>query len=189
MGIKNEISFDDVMVPVKYLVGGENRGWHVSGTHMEIEHGGAGSLRPEPGIDELFRYCSETAVDGQRIIDIDSSRDALAEVHIEAHITRLLGLRNAWHQVSRKPHSYGGPQYRYYQRIFRLNTARRMQDVLGYKALVEDLSVDEEESFEHLSRMGPGTLHGGGTLDTDRVIMARRMGLGRRVRESASPSM
>jgi len=34
-------------------------------------------------------------------------------------------------------------------------------------------------------RSGPGWLHGGGTLDTDRLIIARRLGLGRPQQETA----
>jgi 3-oxocholest-4-en-26-oyl-CoA dehydrogenase alpha subunit len=189
MGIKNAVFFDDVMVPARCLVGGENNGWKVSQTHMEVEHGGTGSISQEPGIEQLFRYCQETYRGGQRIIDEPESRRALAEIYIDAHVTRLFGLRNAWHHATRRPHQYGGSQYRFYQRMFRLRTARRMQDILGYTALMEDLSVHEADSFEHLSRSGPGWLHGAGTLDTDRVIMARRLGLGRRVPTQATATM
>lgn len=42
MGIKNTVFFDNVRVPAKYLVGGENNGWRVANTHLELEHGGEG---------------------------------------------------------------------------------------------------------------------------------------------------
>src|SRR5437667_6292233 len=37
MGIKNAVFFDNVRVPAKYLIGGENNGWKVANTHMELE--------------------------------------------------------------------------------------------------------------------------------------------------------
>ena len=52
-------------------------------------------------------------------------------------------------------------------------------------ALVPQLNLHEDEDFEHLVRAGPGQLHGGGTLDTDRLIVARRMGIGRATKEEA----
>ena len=44
MGIKNAVFFDNVRVPAKYLIGGENNGWKVASTHMELEHGGDGRI-------------------------------------------------------------------------------------------------------------------------------------------------
>ncbi len=60
MGIKNIVFFDDVRVPAKYLVGGENNGWTVSSTHMELEHGGAGGVGGDPAVERLVEYCENT---------------------------------------------------------------------------------------------------------------------------------
>ena len=38
MGIKNAVFFDNVRVPAKYLVGGENNGWKVANSYLELEH-------------------------------------------------------------------------------------------------------------------------------------------------------
>jgi hypothetical protein len=67
-----------------------------------------------------------------------------------------------------------GPQYLYFQRMVRLRNSERVQRILGYDALVPDNSVHEVADFEYTVRSGPGWLHGGGTLDTDRLIIARR---------------
>ena len=56
---------------------------------------------------------------------------------------------------------------------------------LGFDALAPDPSVHELADFEYTVRSGPGWLHGGGTLDTDRLIIARRLGLGRAQQETA----
>src|SRR5881397_2522539 len=37
MGQKNTVFFDDVRVPAHCLVGGENNGWRVASTHLELE--------------------------------------------------------------------------------------------------------------------------------------------------------
>ena len=49
MGIKNAVFFDNVRVPAKYLIGGENNGWKVADTHLELEHGGDGRVGNGPG--------------------------------------------------------------------------------------------------------------------------------------------
>jgi len=186
MGIKNAVFFDDVRVPEKYLVGGENNGWEVSHTHMELEHGGGGSVTGDPAIERLLTYCQQTKRAGKPLMADPHLREVLAEALIEAHAVRLMNQRNYWHRINRKPHPYGGAQLRYYQRTVRLRNAQRVQQVLGYDAMVPDLNVNEFADFEYLMRGGPGMLHGGGTLDTDRLIVARRMGLGRATKEQAA---
>jgi 3-oxocholest-4-en-26-oyl-CoA dehydrogenase alpha subunit len=186
MGIKNAVFFDNVRVPAKYLVGGENNGWEVSSTHMELEHGGGGSVTGDPAIDRLLVYCQETTRAGKRLIDDPHVREILADAYMEAHAVRLMNQRNYWHRVNRKPHPYGGAQLRYYQRTVRLRQSQRAQQILGYEAMVPNLEVNEFADFEYLLRAGPGQLHGGGTLDTDRLIVARRMGLGRATKEKAA---
>jgi alkylation response protein AidB-like acyl-CoA dehydrogenase len=186
MGIKNAVFFDDVRVPAKYLVGGENNGWEVSHTHMELEHGGGGSVTGDPAVERLFEYCQQTKRAGKPLIADPHVRDILAEALIESHAVRLMNQRNYWHRLNRDPHPYGGAQLRYYQRTVRLRNAQRVQQILGYDALVPNYDVHEFADFEYLLRAGPGQLHGGGTLDTDRLIVARRMGLGRATKEKAA---
>ena len=186
MGIKNSVFFDNMRVTAFYLVGGENQGWKVAETHLELEHGGAGGLASNPLVGRVASFCRENKWNGQPLIKDQAVRDILADMFIEADISRLLAMRNFWLRNTRQPHSYEGPQLRYHDRVATLRMAERMQQIVGYSSLVADLSVPEAEDFEYLTRKGPGALHGGGTLDTDRLIIARRMGLGRTVREEAA---
>jgi alkylation response protein AidB-like acyl-CoA dehydrogenase len=48
MGIKNAVFFDNVRVPANILSVGENNGWKVASTHMELEHGGDGRIAADP---------------------------------------------------------------------------------------------------------------------------------------------
>src|SRR3989337_4475187 len=88
-----------------------------------------------------------------------------------------MGLRNFWHRAVRDPHPYGGAQFIYFQRMVRLRNSERVQRILGYDALVPDGSVHEVADFEYTVRSGPGWLHGGGTLDTERLDIARPLRL------------
>jgi alkylation response protein AidB-like acyl-CoA dehydrogenase len=185
MGIKNAVFFDNVRVPAKYLIGGENNGWKVANTHMELEHGGDGRIAVDPLIERVIEYCRKTYIDGKPIIEESGVRDTIADMMIELNTLRRFNQRIYWHRFAKKPHPYGGPQQRYYQRMMRLRNGERLQRIMGADALVQDLSVHEVVDFEYAVRTGPGQLHGGGTLDTDRLIFARRLGLGRPTTEKA----
>lgn len=185
MGIKNSVFFDNVRVPAFNLVGGENNGWKVANTYLELEHGGGGNVTEDPLVVRLVQYCQRAQGDGKTLMEDQSIRDIIADTLIELDVVRLFALRNFWCRYVREPHPYGGVQYIYHQRVVRLRNAERLQRILGYDALVTDLSVHEQADFEYAVRSGPGWLHGGGTLDTDRLIFARRLGLGRPTGEAA----
>jgi alkylation response protein AidB-like acyl-CoA dehydrogenase len=185
MGIKNTVFFDNVRVPAKYLVGGENNGWKVANTHLELEHGGEGRVGIDPLVERVVEYCEKTKVGGKPLIENDRTRDTIADMMIELNTLRRFNQRNFWHRFARKPHPYGGAQQRYFQRMARLRNGERLQQIMGCDALVQDLSVHEVVDFEYAVRTGPGQLHGGGTLDTDRLVFARRVGLGRPTQEKA----
>ena len=185
MGIKNAVFFDNVRVPAKYLIGGENNGWKVANTHMELEHGGDGRIGVDPVVERVVEYCQRNHVGGKPLIEDDKIRDVIADIMIELNTLRRFNQRNFWHRFAKIPHPYGGVQQRYFQRMARLRNGDRLQEIMGNDALVQDLSVHEVVDFEYCVRSGPGQLHGGGTLDTDRLIFARRLGLGRPTQEKA----
>jgi 3-oxocholest-4-en-26-oyl-CoA dehydrogenase alpha subunit len=185
MGIKNAVFFDNVRVPAKYLIGGENNGWKVANTHMELEHGGDGRIGVDPVVERVVEYCQKNYIGGKPLIEDDKVRDVIADIMIELNTLRRFNQRNFWHRFAKIPHPYGGVQQRYFQRTARLRNGERMQQIMGCDALIQDLSVHEVVDFEYCVRSGPGQLHGGGTLDTDRLIFARRLGLGRPTQEKA----
>ncbi len=185
-GRKNTVFFDSVRVPAFNLVGGENNGWEVAHTHLEYEHGGAGRLRRIPNLVELMDYCRNTMVNGKPLSHDPDVRDILADIRAEMEVNRLFGLRNFWMSRTKQRMSYEGSQAHFYSRMFALRTSQRLQDLLGYFALTKDPKwTPGTGRIELYTRYGLGALHGGGTHDTDRVIIARRMGLGRTQRESA----
>ena len=179
MGVKRAIYFDDVRVPVKYLIGGENNGWKASDALLELEHGGNGGLGESPMYEHLIAHCSTPDAHGQRLIDDPDVRDVLAEMKIDLDTERLLGQRNRWHYQESVPLGYRGSQFFYWYRIVNLRNAERLEKILGYDALVPLHPKHEIADFEYTVRLGSGLLHGGGTLHTDRVIIARRLNLGR----------
>lgn len=179
MGVKNAVYFDNVRVPAKYLVGGENNGWKVAGAYLVLEQGGGGSLAESALLAHVIERCEKVQPDGTRLIDDPDVRDELADMIMDVDTERLCGLRNFWHAMVKEQHPYGGLQYFYLMRMVRLRNSERLQKMFGYEALVPVQEKHELADFEYNVRYGPGMMHGGGTLHTDRVIIARRLGLGR----------
>ncbi len=65
-GVKNTVFFDNVRVPAFNLIGGENEGWKVATTHLELEHGTGGRIARNWLVDHLFEYCRENQVQAVR---------------------------------------------------------------------------------------------------------------------------
>lgn len=179
-GIKNDIFFDNVRVPAFNLVGGENQGWRVAGTHLALEHGGRGSLVRMALVDKLLDYCKNTQRDGRPLSKDPDVRDLLVDVYIEAEILRLLGLRNFWQTCSRQPQSYEGSQFSYMRKMAGPRIAMAIQRILGPYALTNDPQWDPTKgSFELQQKSSIVALHPGGTADIQRIRMSRMIGIGR----------
>ena len=185
-GIKQTVYFDNVRVPAFNLVGGENQGWKVATTHLELEHGTGGRIGRNWLVDRLFDHCRTTERRGEPMTNDPDVRDRLIDVYVEAEIVRLLNLRNYWMRHSGAHITYEGPQASYIRKTSGLRMARAMLDILGPAGLTHDKELGAAEGhMEAHSRAGIVAIHPGGTTDIQKVIMARRIGIGREVRERA----
>lgn len=179
-GHKNAVFFDDVRVPADCLVGGENNGWRVASTHLEIEHGAAGSLDPDPIFASLLEYCRNTVRGGRRIIDDPDARDQLAEIYTRLEVTRLLGLRNYWRSHVKKGVPYDGPQSMYLHKMTGLWLTTAILNLVGPAALSRDPRWGAlAGEAERQQRNGIVDIVPGGTVDIQRVLIARGLGVGR----------
>jgi alkylation response protein AidB-like acyl-CoA dehydrogenase len=184
-GEKNVVFFDNVRVPADHLIGGENNGWKVATTHLEVEHGGMGRLADREVIDQFIEHCRERR-DGHAITDDPDARAGLVELYIESQITRLFGLRNYWLSRAHQPRTYEGAQYSLRRKLSSLDIAERMLRIAGPSALSRDPQLGAVRgAIEYFQRDAITGLHPGATTDIQRVIMARRIGIGGREREKA----
>ena len=184
-GVKNSVFFDDVRVPAENLVGGENNGWKVATTHLEVEHGGAGRLADRRIVYEFMDYCREKR-DGHAIADDTAAREELVEMYIEAEITRLFAMRNYWLAHTDQPRSYEGAQYSLRRKLSGLDMAEKMLRIAGPVVLTHDAEWGPlRGAVEYFQRDAITALHPGATTDIQRVIMSRRIGIGRGEREKA----
>ncbi len=184
-GHKNTVFFDDVRVPAENLVGGENNGWKVATTHLEVEHGGAGRLGDRMVIQEFIDY-AKADHHGHSLLDSDEAREALVDLYIESEVTRLFGLRNYWMAHTSQPRSYEGSQFSLRRKLSGLDIAEKMLEIAGPYALTNDEKYGPlNGALELYGREAVTALHPGATTDIQRVIMSRRIGIGRQDREKA----
>ena len=185
-GVKQTVYFDNVRVPAFNLIGGENQGWKVATTHLELEHGSGGRIGRNWLVDRLFEHCRTTKRRGEPMTNDPDVRDRLIDVYVEAEIVRLLNLRNYWMRHSGANITYEGPQASYVRKTSGLRMAQAMLDILGPAGLTYDKELGAADGhMEAHSRAGIVAIHPGGTTDIQKVIMARRIGIGREVRERA----
>ncbi|MCH7714246.1 MAG: acyl-CoA dehydrogenase family protein, partial [Chloroflexi bacterium] len=185
-GVKNTVFFDNVRVPATNLIGGENQGWKVATTHLELEHGSGGRIGRNWLVDRLFEHCKTTQRRGETLTKDPDVRDRLVDVYIEAEIARLFNLRNYWMRHSKVRMTYEGPQTSYFRKTSGLRMSAAILDILGPSALTYDPKWGAAEGhMEAHQRSAIVALHPGGTADIQKVIMARRIGIGREVREQA----
>ena len=95
----NMVTFDNVRVPKKNLVGEQNRGWYVGGTLLDFERSGvdysAGGRRV---LEELTDYAKNSRQNGSLISDNPKMRNRLANLAIEVEVSRLISYNIAWMQ-------------------------------------------------------------------------------------------
>ena len=100
----NEVFFEDVRVPAKWLVGEENRGWYVATTTLDFERSGIGRVVAGVRLLEDMTILASspipdgTALGGRRLGDDPAVRHKLADLHIEFAAGRLMAYRVAWMQ-------------------------------------------------------------------------------------------
>jgi alkylation response protein AidB-like acyl-CoA dehydrogenase len=136
--------------------------------------------------DALFEYCRTHSLDGRPMTEDPDVRDLLMDLFIETEITRLFGLRNFYLAYAKKARTYEGPQYSAHRKAANLHLTRTVQQLLGYAALVTDPAyVAGEGHIEFMQRAGIVGTHPGGTIEVQKLIMSRRIGIGSTPREKA----
>jgi alkylation response protein AidB-like acyl-CoA dehydrogenase len=93
----NEVFYDEVRVPKKYLVGEQNRGWYYMVSALDLERMmTVGSL--ERGFEELVVYTKTTLKNGVPLFKDQLVRHKLADMAIEISVGRNLVHRVIWQQ-------------------------------------------------------------------------------------------
>ncbi|MEC8912800.1 MAG: acyl-CoA dehydrogenase family protein [Chloroflexota bacterium] len=95
----NMVTFDNVRVPKKNLVGEQNRGWYVGATLLDFERSGvdysAGGRRV---LEELTDYAKNSSQNGSLISNKPIMRNLLANLDIEVEVSSLISYNISWMQ-------------------------------------------------------------------------------------------
>jgi len=183
---------DNVRVPGDHLIGGDQQGWQVTQTTLEIEHGGRGVAFPrDEAMENLLKYVQEAKSNGGTLGNDPVVQQDVMTAFIESHTYTLFAQRNYWMYQARQEMSYHGSQADLYRRTFRMRNADRARDIMGMYSLlgVKEPRAPfggEPEVYQRSSLVGA---HPGGTVEIQKVIIARRLGISRtRERAAATPS-
>jgi alkylation response protein AidB-like acyl-CoA dehydrogenase len=144
-----------------------------------------GRLADRRVVYEFIDLCRERR-DGYAIADDPGARAELVDLYIEAEITRLFAMRNHWLAHTGQPRSYEGAQYSLRRKLSGLDMAEKMLRIAGPVVLTKDKRWGPlNGTIEYFQRDAITALHPGATTDIQRVIIARRLGIGGREREKA----
>lgn len=92
----NEVFLDDVRVPVKYVIGEENKGWAVTQLTASFERSNLGAIMGmQRGLRDLVNYCNETKVNGEPLAKNPIVRNKLADIACQIEAARALAYRIA----------------------------------------------------------------------------------------------
>jgi len=182
---KQQIYLDNVRVGNDRLFGGETQGWQVAQTTLELEHGGGGQLVPRNhAVEQMLQLARDTGA-GQHPHLVHTLMDA----YIDNQILRLIGLRNYWMYEAKQEMSYHGSQNSLWRKESALRTADAIREVLGLTPLLnqDDPKAPFGGALETHQRESLVGAHPGGTIEVQKVIIARRIGVSR-TRERAAPT-
>ena len=184
--------FDEVRVPGDHLIGGENQGWQVTQTTLEIEHGGRGQAVPVDGaMENLLKYVKNTDTEGAPLGDDPLVQQLAMSAYIDSHVDGLLNMRNLAMYRARQEMSYEGSQTLMFGKVYRIENADRSRDIMGMYSLcgISEPRAPfggQPEVYQRSSLVGA---HPAGTIEIQKVIISRRIGISRtRERAAATPS-
>jgi len=175
---KNTVFLDDVRVPTDNLVGGENRGWEVASTHLDHEHGLRSDRVLGRKLDELWSVVAGRARDHATADPV--MLDTLAQLFVRKEVVRLLGIRNYWLTMEGSPRTYEGSQGYLMEKTATQWAARALLDAFGPAALTDADQHPSSAALVVQQTLGVLSMHGGGTGEIQRMLIARHLGLGRK---------
>jgi len=187
---QNRIFMDGVRVPGDNLIGGDHQGWQVTQTTLEQEHGGRGQAFPrDDDLINMITYVKQTKHDDGVLGNDPVVRQKAMVSYVATHINTLLAKRNYAMYQARQEMSYHGSQSSMYRKLYRLENSLRELEIMGPYALLgtEEPRAPFGGRPEVNQRSSLQGLHPGGTVEVQKVIIARRIGISR-TQERAAPT-
>ena len=175
----NEIIFENVRVPVKYLVGEENRGWYIGMTTLDFERSNistaAGYRRT---FEQLVEYV-KSGTNGTNGTSGDGVKAKLAELAIENQVGRYLSYRVASMQSRGQIPNYESSAAKVYHSEYGQRLAGAGLNIMGMHGSLREESKHARMRgrFARTYLTSIGSTIAAGTSEIQRGIIAQR-GLG-----------
>ena len=184
---KRHIFYENVRVPATHLIGSETDGWSVTQTTFEIEHGGSGrAVARDPFLEEVIKYCKESKRNGQTLSKDPDIQHSLVDLWITSQVSRLFGMRNYWMRAAKVKWAWEGSQYSLWRKVNYPKIATKVMQALGPYALLKDEKWGPAGGvIENHQRQSLNT-HPGGTVEAQKIIMARRIGISKTKEKAAA---
>jgi acyl-CoA dehydrogenase len=153
MGMKGaattDVSFDDVIVPLANLVGGEagwNAGWPMLvGPGLDVEKLEVAALGigiARAALDDAWAYARERRQFGRAIGDFQSIQHKLADMKTQIHAARLMLYQAAWLADQRRPCSVETSMAKLFATEVAKTAALECQTILGAYGYVKDFDAE-----------------------------------------------
>jgi alkylation response protein AidB-like acyl-CoA dehydrogenase len=182
---KRQIYLDNVRVSSDNVIGGETQGWQVTQTTLEIEHGGGGgATQRERTLSKVINHLREAEVTHDEHL-----KQILMDAYIDTEQVRLFGVRNYWMYDTKQEMTFHGSQFALLRKESALRVADAIREVCNLSSLLDfrdEQSVIDGEMELH-QRETLAAAHPGGTIEVQKVIVARRLGVSR-TKERAAPT-
>ncbi len=175
----NEIIFDNVRVPVKYLVGEENRGWYIGMTTLDFERS---NISTAAGYRRTFEQLVEyvrSGTNGTNGTSGDGVKAKLAELAIENQVGRYLSYRVASMQSRGQIPNYESSAAKVYHSEYGQRLAGAGLNIMGMHGSLREESKHARMRgrFARTYLTSIGSTIAAGTSEIQRGIIAQR-GLG-----------
>ena len=95
----NMVTFEDVRIPKRNLVGEQNRGWYVGATLLDFERSGVDySAAAKRTLEELVDFAKSNYKNGVLLSNDSITRNRLSNLAIEVEVSKLISYNIAWMQ-------------------------------------------------------------------------------------------
>lgn len=128
----NEVFFDNVRVPKKYLIGEKNRGWYQIVHQLAYERSGMERLMANyPLFDAILKFAKETKYAGKPLAQDSLIRSRLAQLQVEFEVGRLHMYRVALVMDEGRAPDWEASMSKAYATAFEQRLASLAMDILG----------------------------------------------------------
>ncbi len=188
-GLQHFVYLHDARIPADHLIGGERQGWQVVNTVLEVEHGGRGAIFPrDDETDAMLDYMKEQKAKDQSPGTDPVLQQVAAAAYLDSHIYGLFQMRNYSMYMAGTEMTYEGPNGGLFNRDYSLRNVARDRDVLGMYCLMgsTDPHTVHNAILEVYQRTTFQRMHGAGSRNIAKVIVARRIGISRTQERAAA---